>query len=152
VPDVEAGVDPMSCSKLYSIPLTMANSWSSTTDMSRLCSIIDEGDPGRSIPSNASSEYVIPLTCSTRDSWTVPKCNTVPSAGLTCLKSSDDSRLSIRRAIIDAQGLRGLQVEHHLLIYDKKRLQDWGIHGGQRARSHPSCIRMCRRKVVSHKV
>ena len=56
VPDVEGGVDPMSCSKLYSIPLTMANSRSSTTDMSRLCSIIDEGDPGRSIPSSASNE------------------------------------------------------------------------------------------------
>ena len=92
VPDVEGGVDPMSCSKLYSIPLTIANSWSSTTDMSRLCSITAKGDPGRSMPSSASNEYVIPLTCSTRDSWTVPKCKTVPSAGLTCFKSKSDKK------------------------------------------------------------
>ena len=79
---------PMSWSRLYSIPLTLANSLSSTIDISRLCStmveVIEEGLPGLSTPRRASREYVIPLTCSTRKSCTVPKWSIVPSAGLTC--------------------------------------------------------------------
>lgn len=78
---------PMSWSRLYSMPLTLANSLSSTIDISRLCSTMveatEEGLPGLSTPRRASREYVIPLTCSTREPCTVPKWSTVPSAGLT---------------------------------------------------------------------
>jgi len=55
--DDEDGVDvPMSWSRLYSMPLTLANSRSSTMDMSRLDGGLDVGVPGRSTPRSASRE------------------------------------------------------------------------------------------------
>jgi len=95
-PELSNTEDPRSWSRLYSMPFTFANSRSSTMDMSRwgnstTVEVGDVGLPGLEVstPRSASSEYVMPLTCSTRRPSMVPRWRTVPSAGLTWLRGDE---------------------------------------------------------------